>query len=113
MLGRGPPPIALHLYWRPTMKVTDLNPWNRNRNAIATRGSQDPFQALQRDMGRLFDDFWTGFDGLPVQRGATPGLPAIEIDDQGQELRVTAELAGLEQKDIETFLDDDVLVIKG
>jgi HSP20 family protein len=95
------------------MKVTDLNPWSRNRNALATRANQDPFQALQRDMSRLFDDFLIDFDGIPAQRGAALGWPVLELHDQGQELLVSAELPGLEQKDIDVFLDDNVLVIKG
>ena len=95
------------------MNVTDLIPWSRNRPSMMVRDFQDPFQVLHRDMNRLLDDFWSGFDGLPARRGAFSSWPAVEIDDHGDELRVTVELAGLEQKDVESFLDGDTLVIKG
>jgi HSP20 family protein len=37
----------------------------------------------------------------------------VEISETDKELRVTAELPGLEEKDIEVVLDDDVLILRG
>jgi HSP20 family protein len=37
----------------------------------------------------------------------------VEVSDTGKEIRVTAELPGLEEKDVEVTLDDDVLTIRG
>jgi HSP20 family protein len=37
----------------------------------------------------------------------------VEVSDAGSEMKVVAELPGLEQNDVELSLDDGVLTIKG
>lgn len=41
------------------------------------------------------------------------GWPSVEISDGEKELKVTAEVPGLEEKDIEVLLEDGVLTLKG
>ncbi|WP_449045887.1 Hsp20/alpha crystallin family protein [Paracoccus versutus] len=103
------------------MNVRDLIPWSRNGgNQLPTafrEGDRDPFLSLHREVNRLFDDMFRGFGaGLP-SLGAAPafrgGWPSVEISDSEKEIRVTAEVPGLEEKDIEVLLDDGVLTLKG
>jgi len=68
-------------------------------------------------MNRLFDDVFRGFDiGFPtrltgdVMRSA---WPRIEVTDDDKNVRITAELPGMDKKDIELLLDDGVLTIRG
>jgi HSP20 family protein len=101
-----------------TMSVRDLVPVKRGRDATVRRGEEaNPFLALHREMNRLFDDVFRGFDVAPfgVDRGfeRTMGWPNIEVSDTDKELKVTAELPGLEEKDIELELSNGVLAIKG
>jgi HSP20 family molecular chaperone IbpA len=67
-------------------------------------------------MNRLFDDAFRGFDLAPFDFGRgfnrTLGWPNIEVSETDKEIKVTAELPGLEEKDIEVDLANDVLVIK-
>jgi len=86
---------------------------NRERTLPARRG-ENPFLALQRDMSRLFDDFWRGFD-LPAPFGEAWGsfTPRVDIEETDTEVRVAAELPGLEEKDVEVHLTDDTLVLEG
>ncbi len=101
------------------MNVRDLIPWNRNGgNQLPTAfrdGDRDPFLSLHREVNRLFDDVFRGF-GLPAV-GTVPafggGWPSVEISDNEKEIRVTAEVPGLDEKDIEVLLDDGVLTLKG
>jgi len=74
----------------------------------------DPFVALQRNMNRIFDDFSSGF-GLPsLTRSAwTRAWPRVEIHETGSEVKISADLPGLEEKDIELSLHDGVLTLKG
>ncbi|MBX4928186.1 Hsp20/alpha crystallin family protein [Rhizobium binae] len=103
------------------MSVRDLIPWGRNNgNQVPTffrDDDRDPFLSLHREVNRLFDDVLRGFgSGLPSQRGASglgAGWPNVEISDTGKEIKVTAEVPGLEEKDIEVLLDDGVLTLKG
>lgn len=98
------------------MALTDLVPWGRNRSISSPRmpDDSDPFVALQQNMNRIFDDFSSGF-GLPaVARGGWAGTwPRVEIHETGNAVKVTADLPGLEEKDIELSLHEGVLTLKG
>lgn len=96
------------------MTLTDLMPWSRNRALNPSRpGEDDPLATLQRSMNRIFDDFSSSF-GLPaVSRGAWSAWPRLEIRESGNEVTITADLPGLEEKDIELSLHDGVLTLKG
>jgi HSP20 family protein len=39
--------------------------------------------------------------------------PRLDVVDDGDALRVTAELPGMERKDVEVLLDDDSIVLRG
>ena len=90
--------------------------WKRNRGDrdVATR--EDPFVSLQRDMNRLFEDFWRGVD-VPSPFGASAEWaafnPRIDIEERDGELQVTAELPGMEQKDFDLSLAGDTLILRG
>lgn len=85
----------------------------------------DPFRALRSEMEQLFDRFTTGF-GFPGLRrvlGASPGwrgeflsgagLPAVDVTENAKAYKVTAELPGLTEKEIEVTLANDTLTLKG
>jgi HSP20 family protein len=100
------------------MSVRDLIPLKRGRDVTVRRGEEaNPFLALHREMNRLFDDVFRGFDLTPFgfDRGfdRTIGWPNIEVSDTDKEIKVTAELPGLEEKDVELELANGVLVVKG
>jgi len=103
------------------MNMRDLIPWGRNSNPAPTnyRGEdQNTFLTLHREMNRLFDDMWRSFDAPTSRFGqfwpmATSNWPHLEIAETDQEVRVTAEVAGLDEKDIEVLVEDDVLTLRG
>ena len=102
------------------MSVRDLIPWNRHSDQIPSlfrESDRDPFLSLHREMNRLFDDAFRSFDSrLPAFRQASSfggTWPSLEISDNEKEIRVTAEVPGLDEKDIEVLLDDGVLTLKG
>ncbi|MBI5137685.1 MAG: Hsp20/alpha crystallin family protein [Nitrospirae bacterium] len=80
------------------------------------REEAHPFVSLQREMNRLFDEFWRGFPLVPTgwpeswQGGFSPRTDVAETDTQ---VRVTVELPGMDEKDIEVTLSGDTLTIKG
>jgi HSP20 family protein len=67
---------------------------------------------LHREMNRLFDDVFRGFD-MPVFSGLNGAWPLIEVEDADAEYRVSAELPGLEEKDVEVLVQDGVLILRG
>jgi HSP20 family protein len=102
--------------------IRDLIPWNWNRSRnLSLRRDEDfnPFLTLHREMNRLFDDALRGFDLAPagfhrfLDRPMSMGWPKIEMWDTDKEVKVIAELPGLEEKDVDVELANGLLVIKG
>ena len=49
------------------MAIRDLIPWNRGRDLTPRRAEEfSPFLSLHREMNRLFDDFFRGFELSPL-----------------------------------------------
>jgi HSP20 family protein len=79
----------------------------------------DPFLSLHREMNRLFDDVFRG-TGLPTASGS-PGQgdvgnfvnASMNVSETENEIRITAELPGVTEQDIDVSLDADVLTIQG
>ncbi|WP_342640236.1 Hsp20/alpha crystallin family protein [Rhodoligotrophos ferricapiens] len=102
------------------MSVRDLIPWGRSNNQVPTVFRDDdrnPFLSLHREVNRLFDDVFRGFDGRLPTFGSLSSFsgawPSVEISETEKEIKVTAEIPGLEENDIEVLLDDGVLTLKG
>ncbi|TIU27117.1 MAG: Hsp20/alpha crystallin family protein, partial [Mesorhizobium sp.] len=103
------------------MAIRDLIPWGREGSQLSDiyrdlhRGG-DPFMMLHREMNRLFDDAMRGFETrMPSFGGAYAGQvwPSVEISDSETEIHVTAEIPGMDEKDIEVLLEDGVLTLRG
>ncbi len=98
------------------MALTDLVPWGRNHSVAAPRfpDNGDPFLALHREVNRMFDDFARSFwMGMPARFGISGTWPHVEVSETDKEVKVVAELPGLEQKDIDVSLHEGVLTLKG
>jgi HSP20 family protein len=100
------------------MAIRDLVPWNRGRDLTVRRGEEpNPFPSLHREMNRLFDEAFRGFDLAPFGTDRffdrTMGWPNIEVSETDNNVKVTAELPGLEEKDVQVELANGVLAIKG
>ena len=81
-----------------------------------------PFDTLRNQVDRLFRDFENGFLQTPFYRdidnlfrrdAGFSVSPAIDIAEKDKAFEVTAELPGLDAKDIDLQLSDGVLTIKG
>lgn len=99
------------------MSVRDLIPWGRNANAQVPSTMRtepaSPFLTLHREMNRLFDDVFSGIGGVPTLTGRGLGWPSVEMVETDGGLRVSVELPGLDEKDVELLIDDDVLTLRG
>jgi HSP20 family protein len=92
---------------------------SENRSLARQTDALHPVPAFRRDMERLFEDFFSVF-GLPVradgQQGAmqrTIMVPRMDVSESENEIRITAELPGIDEKDIDIRLVDDVLTVSG
>ncbi|CAH1696180.1 Hsp20/alpha crystallin family protein [Hyphomicrobiales bacterium] len=102
------------------MSVRDLIPWGRNNNqapSVYRDEDRNPFLSLHREVNRLFDDVFRGFDSRLPAFGSLSSFagswPSVEISETDKEIKVTAEIPGLEEKDVEVLIDDGVLTLKG
>jgi len=73
---------------------------------------RDPFSYMQRQMDDLFEDL-TGASRLSKANRTGMLTPRMDVSETDKELRITAELPGVEQKDIAVTLTGDVLTITG
>jgi HSP20 family protein len=95
------------------MALRDLIPWNNGSREVSLhRNEPNPFLALHREMNRLFDDAFHSFDIAPFSSQAM-GWPNVEVNETGNEVKVIAELPGLEEKDVNLELRDGLLTISG
>lgn len=102
------------------MVIRDLIPWGRENSPVPSfyrDDDRDPFMALHREMNRMIDDAFRGFETrMPSLSGfssARASWPSVEISDSEKEIRVTAEIPGMDEKDVEVLLDDGVLTLRG
>ncbi|EUB99943.1 heat shock protein Hsp20 [Rhizobium sp. CF080] len=103
------------------MSVRDLIPWGHNNGnqapTIYRDEERNPFLSPHREMNRLFDDVFRSFDRDLPALGSLPsfgaGWPSVEISESDKQVKVTAEVPGLDGKDIKVLLNDGVLTVKG
>jgi HSP20 family protein len=84
-----------------------------------------PFDSLRREVEQLFDDFGRSFWRLPTRRSifdieplwrreaVWEGVPAVDIAESEKSYEITAELPGMEEKNIEVKVANGILTIKG
>jgi HSP20 family protein len=99
------------------MAITDLIPWKKNdENALAMRRREfDPFTQFRQEMDNLFEGM-LGNLTRPMsllERRLGSWMPQIDVRETEKEIRVTAELPGMEEKDLEVSFLDGGLTIKG
>jgi HSP20 family protein len=98
------------------MSLRSLIPIGRERG-VARRGFTDPFAALQGEIERLFDDFARGWPtptrGWPTISRTSELMPSMDVVETDKEFEITAELPGLQEKDVQVNVADNVLTIKG
>jgi HSP20 family protein len=101
------------------MAIKDLIPWNNKGREVGFQRATEvhPFFTLHREMNRVFDDVFRGFDlapfGLTSRTLDRLGWPQIDIDETDKEVRITAELPGLDEKDVSLEIANGVLSISG
>lgn len=116
------------------MNLSNWNPFKFNRKksedeklqiqrAGTPQSASSPYAAMQQMMQQLFREPFFGASGgfgalLPDSRwfgdfSPSAFQPTVDVTDEGKALRVTAELPGMAEKDIELSVDEGTLIIKG
>ncbi|MDD5475821.1 MAG: Hsp20/alpha crystallin family protein [Syntrophales bacterium] len=99
------------------MITRDLITGNRWRNRLPSRREEEnPVTSLQRTINDVFDSFMGDigrlqFPGIEDWRGQF--APNIDVKENDKEIEVTAELPGMDEKDIDVSITKDALVLRG
>ena len=99
------------------MSITQWMPWRRKEQKMTeSQEGEHPIDLLELDMNRMFDNFFSGFGlasfGTLENEWATFS-PRVDIVDSEKEVKVSVELPGIDEQDIEVSLMRDVLTISG
>jgi HSP20 family protein len=97
------------------MALKELIPW-RKKELDVRREEENPFHALQREMNRMMDRFTRGFGWgeLIEDQGRWDGFfPSVDVAETDKEIRITAELPGMDEKDLDVSLSGNNLLIRG
>ena len=103
------------------MAITDMIPWKRKESegepeerSLALR--EDPTLTFQQQMNRMFDDFFRGW-GIEAfgttREGWDVFSPRVDVTETDNQIKVSAELPGLSQEDVDVSLSRNVLTIRG
>jgi HSP20 family protein len=88
------------------------------QSALAPADTPDVWSSLRSEMDRLFDAFTSRFGMTPFlspRFGSMPGVlsPAVDITEEEGAFKVSAEVPGMAEKEIQVSLSGDTLTIKG
>lgn len=96
------------------MKLNQILPWSKDGHQLArTREEGDPFNLLHRRINHLFDDFFGSQLSNPWNANRVDFAPRIDLSESGGDVRISAELPGLDDKDVEVTLVDNMLTLRG
>ena len=94
------------------MQIKDLIPWARKDGAPDAKSSEDnPIATLQREMNHVFENFWNRVGQFEWPWGSDEAKSDMVETDKA--IEVSIELPGMEMKDIEVTVNDDMLTVKG
>lgn len=99
------------------MAMKDLVPTlHRKRKHLPSLHNReaDPLAQIQTDMNRLFDELFA-VTGAPADwpEFDTPAALRVNVSEDEKEVKVTAELPGMDEKDVHVEMDDNSVTISG
>lgn len=105
--------------------MVEVSVANKEAKTPAPVTTQDPVRSFRTELDRLFDRFAAGFR-LPLWRGmfeVEPAsrlessfsftAPAVDITEDDKAYRISAEMPGLDEKNIGISITGDMLTLKG
>ncbi len=97
--------------------MADKNSDERSHRDLATRREyESPIVSFQNEMNRMFDNFFRDpFGPISLRETRMFGefTPRVDVVESETDFKVTAELPGMDAKDIQISLEHDALVLSG
>lgn len=89
--------------------MNDITPIARD----ASPAPETPFGWLRHEIDRLFEDVGRPARGLTHLGAGFGPVPAVELVEREEDYRLTAELPGVKEDDVDLSITDGVLTLKG
>lgn len=103
------------------MAIRDIIPWGR-KSEVQESKELSPFDALHREINRVFDSFFDDFANFPSRSLFDRALsteftrsftPKFNINETDKEIKIDVELPGLTEQDVKVDYQDGVLTVEG
>jgi len=94
------------------MALKDLVTFGK-KDVPVRRDSDHPFALFRKEFDDLFDNFFRSFDMQPFEGRIGAFSPKVDVTENEKEFRISAELPGMDDKDIDVSLQNDMLTIRG
>ena len=96
------------------MAIRDLIPfWKRQEVPVRHIKSENPFQWLQQEMNRMFDNFFQDFRLAHFHGDGMGIFPQLDIREDDNAITVEAEIPGMDAKDIDISVSNNTLTLRG
>ncbi|GIV63101.1 MAG: Hsp20/alpha crystallin family protein [Chloroflexota bacterium] len=99
------------------MPITDLIPFRPKRSLAIRRENDQPRALMMRDFDRWFDSFferpWSLMPWRLFDEEWETFTPSVDVKETDKKVIITAELPGLDEKDIEITVSGDSLILRG
>ena len=96
------------------MSIRDVASWWEAEGDDDRPHAQRSIAQFHREMDKMLDRFFGGYEPLVGKRNGNGKLiPNMDVSETEKELEATFDLPGLDEKDLDVNLTDDVLTIKG
>ncbi len=93
------------------MSITDLIPWKKSETE-----QEHPLVSFHRDINRLFDNFFSDFGSKwswPLTGRIGDFAPRVDVSEDEKEVKISAELPGMDAKEVKIEATKDTLRISG
>jgi len=93
---------------------SSLLPWDSGKSPEHRRLEEHPFMAFQKEMNRAFDNFYKGFPTQDSLGESYRGFDMkVNVSEGEKDIHVTAELPGVDEKEIDLSIANNTLILKG
>lgn len=86
-----------------------LIPWRKRDYSEAA----SPMVRLQREMNQLFNNFFNDWNLPTFSTRESAVIPTVDVVESEKDIRVTAEIPGIDEKNIEISVMGNALTISG
>jgi HSP20 family protein len=95
------------------MPISDILPWNRGSAKIPIKRNQiDLSKGFPEPASRTMDEFFNNAF-RSIMAPLESFCPQVDVIENEKDLKVVAEIPGIDEKDIQVTLSDDILSISG